>query len=296
MTTFFKTAIASACLILAAGSAQAAPYAFSSLTFDTFNLSGLTAPGVTVNSATVQTSDSASYLNTGDAASAGPAAPATTANPLAPLTAGSDVRQVTAGPGPFPTENTFTQALLTAFGARGDALLAGSLVGGNASAGVVAEGNLGQFGTASSAAGTTTGFSVNVGVNSTTTFVLSFFATDSLMATTTASGQGASSQVNASFTVTGTGATAPFSFVYSPDNLNLAVSSTDGQSNTAGTARTSYSTNVTLQPGTYQFSLLSGAQERLNANAQVPEPAPLALLGLGLVGFGLSRLRKNKNA
>jgi len=268
---------------LAAGTANATPYAFGNLLFTNVLLTGL--EGGTVTGSGVLASDSSSY----------PGFPNGGGSQNGTLTGGADVPQATSGPGTFPGENTYSPALIGG-GTRGDSILFGNLTTGNPAPGasLVAEGRLLSGDSAASTAGTTTGFNLTVALDQTTTLRLTFGATSSLLASTTGATESASAQTNASFKVQAADGTVVANYVPDPVNQNVfsAAGGPNGTFNVASFAGDSGA--VVLAPGTYNISLLAGVQERLSIGTAppVPEPGTLALVGTAILGLGVLRSRR----
>lgn len=267
--------------------AQATPFAYADIAFTNLTFTGLDSPGVTVSGGGVVTSSSANY---GDA-------PGVSLSQNGSLTLGSDTKQAQAGPTTTTAENTFSRQLETSFGTRGDALITGNLITGiqPLTVDAVSEGHLLSAPNATSAAstgGTSTGFSFNFETSGDTTFGLGFSASEILHALTTQAGDFASAQVSSSFSISKIISPSERSVVFfvAPAELQggLTLSTVD-----SATIQHSlnFSQSILLGAGRYEFSFLTGTQERLQA--EVPEPEPLALLGVGMLGFAVARRRKN---
>ncbi len=275
-TMAFAVALSSACI------AQATPYSYADITFSNLTLSGLSSPNLTITGGQVTTSSSANYGN----------APGESRSSDGSLQTGSDTLQSRAGPGPFPGENNYGKALLSNFGTRGDAQITGNLVSGSPplTVNAVSEGHLlsaVNTTSAASAAGTSTGFSFNFNVTSPTTLTLAFSAQEILNVLTTAAGDGASAQVSSSFSITRSDGTVQ---EFRPNALQGALTLSNIGSLMTDSGLQSFTHDFVLGTGTYEFSFLTGTQERLQA--RIPEPAPLVLLGIGMLGFAASRMRK----
>lgn len=176
------------------GPAHAIPsYGYSTLHFKNFRLSGIFAangqalPGVVVNSS-VTSMDGANYpgFAPGETSAGGN------------LFTGTDPAQATSGPGPFPAQNTFIQALTASSGTRGDAQITGAIAGG-ATPNLVSEGNLTTNGSAGSNSGTST--TTNVSFIGASTVSLSFAASAALMLSVGNLGDSSNSQASASFRI-----------------------------------------------------------------------------------------------
>lgn len=272
--TVLAAALATTCV------AQATPYAYADISFSSVLLTGLNPAAITAKS--FVTSSSANYSPTGGTANSGE----------------KDTSQSFSGPGAFPGENNFTQALLGSNGTRGDALIVGDLINiAGMTAQTVAEGRLVKgavVATGSSTGGTSTGISIDFSTGIATKLVLTISAHDLLVATTTETGDSAHAFVTSSFSVRGT-RTNGTSYLqsYSPQELNASTTSTSGKGNgLVSNSLNNVSYLFNLDPGTYQFSFAAGSQQILKDPVAVPEPAPLALLGIGALGVGMSRRRK----
>ena len=120
----FQLSLAAVCFSLASSAVQATPYSYASISLSNLALAGLSSPGVAVSSVSVRTFASASYISFPPSNNT-----AGVNDPANPLSSGSDVLEVTVGPGPFPGQNVFTQALLGSFGTRGDAVVSEGFTG-----------------------------------------------------------------------------------------------------------------------------------------------------------------------
>ena len=287
MTTLRKVLLGSALGLGIASAplvAHATPYAFASN-----DISGLTitnADGTPLTSVTGATTNVADAANWAGFASASNNVPGTVGTAL-------NVSQATSGPGPFPGENTFGQALTAATGTRADAFVSGgSASSGGMTVQNVAEGhgNVAGSSTANNSANIT--FSV-VGTGKALT--LNFADAISLIASTAANvGESAVAAITNSFQITPLGSGAPID-TFAPGALNAVVSSQQGVPPTSSVTSSTTFTHTTpvLTSGvTYTLSFFSQAAENVNPTTRVPEPASLVMLGSGLLGLGAFRLRR----
>lgn len=291
---------ASALAVMGTGTARAVPsYAYADLHFQNFFLTGLVnssgapLPGITLTSSSVTSIDSANYpgaLSASNSAGGG-------------LATGTDATQATSGPGSFPSENTFTQALLpanalTPAGTRGDVQTTGSLAGGVTS-NLVSEGKLSDGGVAASSSG----MSVSIGVTTSavTTINLTFAASSALAAQIGQALDSATASVNTEFRVYDATTNSYRSIT---DNINAANSSNDIRPSALNanasttdplvirnvtTPLTAYSYTATLPAGqNFLITFTDGTQ----VQEVVPEPLTLSIFGSGLVALGVIRRRR----
>ena len=273
-------------------------YGYSTLHFENFTLSGIFAangqalPGVVVNSSVTST-DGANYPGFA------PGGNSAGGN----LFSGTDPAQATSGPGLFPAENTFTQALPAASGTRGDARITGSIAGG-ATSNLVSEGDL----TTNGSAGSNSATSTTINFTGATSVSLSFAASSALMSRVGMLGDSSNSQTSASFRIFDATAGA---YVLITDNINTANNSTaitpfalnqnvastnpgSPQTFVSGLTTYSYAANL-VAAHNYQLTLADSTSVILNGfAAPVPEPTTLALLCSGLVAAGAFRRRRSR--
>jgi hypothetical protein len=206
------------------------------------------------------------------------------------------VAQAYSGPGPAPPQNTFTQALTSTTGTRGEAFISsGTATTGGVGVQNVAEGN----GTGSGASGSSTG-----GNTAALTFTvvgtgkavkLTFSDAISLIASTDPlSNESATSSIANTFEITPQGQTTPID-TFAPGALNANVASQNGvpPTNTdSGTFSESHTTPILANGVTYTISFISTANENITPSIAVPEPVSLVMLGSGLLGLGAIRRRR----
>ena len=280
------------------GAANAASsYGYSTLHFENFILSGIVdanghaLPGVVFNSSVTST-DGANYpgFATAGTSSGGN------------LFSGTDPAQATSGPGPFPAENTFTQALTGSSGTRGDAQITGPIAGA-ATSNLVSEGNLTANGSAGSYSSTST--TINVSFAQASAVNLTFSASAMLMSSVGNLGDSSNAQASASFKIFDATAgsyvtisdniSGANSTVIAPSALNQNVASTNpGSPQTFASGLANYSYSASLIAGhNYQLTLADSTSVILTnvVAAPVPEPSTLALMFAGLLAVGLFRRR-----
>ena len=277
-------------------------YGYSTLHFQNFILSGIAdangqpLSGVVFNSSSVTSTDGANYPGFA------PGGNSAGGN----LFSGTDTAQAISGPGPFPAENTFTQALTASSGTRGDAQITGAIASG-ATSNLVSEGNLTTNGSAGSNAGTST--SINASFFGASTVSLSFSASATLMSSVGNLGDSSNSQASASFRIFDATAgtyvfitdnlTGSSSTDITPFGLNQNVASTNpGAPQTFASSLMNYSYSANLvATHNYQLTLADSTSVILTSfvAAPVPEPETYAMMlaGLSALGF-LARRRKTR--
>jgi hypothetical protein len=285
-----------------AGTANAVPvYGFAELLITNF---ALNTGGASIDASSVSGQNSAGY----------PGSAAQVINtPPGNIFTGVDVAQATSGPGAFPAQNTFSQALLPVsgnVGTRADLLISGAIGGGGptpTSASLVAEGNLMAGGSAaSSAAGTGTtltihfvavGGTISLSFNGQAILQASVGTTgDSSKVQTTITGSVCPSDGSGCLLITDLIRPAQSGTTIAPSLLNRTASTQTagpGVSIDTGVQSFAYSVSGLTAGASYDITLTDSVQDLLTS---VPEPVSLAMFGSALIGLALVRRRRKQSA
>jgi hypothetical protein len=298
------TAIGSLIAVAASGSAQAAPaYAYASLAFANFQLSGLIdssgTPTVPLTNFTTSLlmQDGSNYPG---AANGG-------ATAYGDLASGLDIDAAYSGPGAAIGPNQFGKALTVGSGlsgTRGDGLISGALATG-ATSNLVAEGNLtlGRA-TAGSYAGSSTTITIGFTTATGLSIELSGIVQEILAASVGTDGDTASAWTNASFKIdslngsptaqicdkTDTTHSHCYGNNVAPTEVNTPISiQTPGPELTYDSGAYSFDYVADLAAGSYVITLADNANELVHT---APEPVSLALFGTGLLALGITTRRR----